>query len=267
MTMLAAPAQDLDFMQFVSKLKAKSGIDLSQYKENQMRRRLNSLKDNRGYRTFGEFFQGMMSDRELYEEFLDHMTINVSEFYRNAKRWEVLEQKVVPDLLAQSRSLKCWSAACSTGDEPYSLAMVLLGRLKRHEFEILATDIDKGAIGKAKAGLYPAQSVKEAPKAALNKYFTMTGTQYEVSDEVKKCVTFKQHNLLSDPYDSNFDLIVCRNVLIYFTDEAKDAIFQKFSKSLKPGGYLFIGGTEQIFQPAKYQLEPADTFFYRKIAK
>jgi chemotaxis protein methyltransferase CheR len=262
---MAMAVQDLDFEQFTTKLKAKAGIDLSLYKENQMKRRLNSLKENKGYRSFGEFFEAICRDEQLYEEFLDHMTINVSEFYRNAKRWEVLEQKIIPELAAHNGNIKCWSAACSTGDEPYTLVMLLNNMLGRRNVQVLATDIDMGAIKKAKEGVYTTHSVKEVPKPILNKYFTMSGPAYRVSDDVKKCVTFKQHNLLADPYEQNFDLIICRNVLIYFTEEAKDEIFMKFSKSLRKGGYLFIGGTEQIFQPAKYNLESTDTFFYRKL--
>lgn len=262
---MAILEQDLDFDQFVAKLKAKTGIDLAMYKENQMKRRLNGLRENKGYRTFADFYKGMTANPALYEEFLDHMTINVSEFYRNAKRWEVLERKIVPDLLTRSGSIKCWSAACSTGDEPYTLVMLLANLLPKHRFHVLATDIDMGAIRKAQEGVYSAQSVREVPGPALKRYFTASGGAYRIQEEVKKSVTFKKHNLLADPYEQNFDLIVCRNVLIYFTDEAKDEIFRKFSKSLKKGGCLFIGGTEQIFQPSLYGLESSDTFFYRKL--
>ncbi len=258
-------AQDRDYTQFVSKIKIRTGIDLSCYKESQMRRRLTSMKDNRGYRTFGDFYQAIQQDNKLYEQLLEHMTINVSEFYRNVKRWEVLERAIMPELLARSRSIRCWSAACSTGDEPYTLVMMLAKKFKMSDIHILATDIDQAAIRKAKEGVYPAQSVKEVPRPLLGRYFKMQGSFFAIADEIKRCVTFKRHNLLADAYETNFDLIVCRNVLIYFTDEAKDAIIQKFSRSLKQGGYLFVGGTEQIFNAARYRLEPADTFFYRKI--
>lgn len=257
-------AQDVDFNLFVSKLKAKTGIDLSQYKEQQMKRRLSHLRDSKGYKTFGEFFQAVSQDAKLCDQLLDHMTINVSEFFRNSKRWEVLAHKLVPELIARSGSIKCWSAACSTGDEPYTLAMLLMERLQRRQFQVLATDIDKSALKKAMAGIYPASSLREVPKAYRDRYFQAAGSSYAVADNVKSCVTFKQHNLLADAYDTQFDLIVCRNVLIYFTDEAKDGIFKRFSQSLKKGGYLFVGGTEQIFQPGMYDLESVDTFFYRK---
>ena len=114
-----------DYEIFVEKVKRKTGIDLALYKEAQMKRRLASLYEKKGFRSFVEFYNAMESNRELMDEFLDRMTINVSEFYRNGKRWDVLEQKIFPRLLKESSRLKVWSAACSTGEEPYSLAMVL----------------------------------------------------------------------------------------------------------------------------------------------
>ncbi len=114
-----------DYIDFILKIKKKTGIDLSLYKEAQMKRRLTSLYEKRGFRNFLDYYAAIHNDNELLNEFLDRMTINVSEFYRNAQRWEVLENKIFPMLLAKNRKLKIWSAACSTGEEPYSLAMVL----------------------------------------------------------------------------------------------------------------------------------------------
>ncbi|MEF2968985.1 protein-glutamate O-methyltransferase CheR [Paenibacillus sp. M1] len=256
--------KDQDFERFVQLFKTKSGIDLALYKEQQMKRRLGSLKERKGFSTFVDFYQAFDARPELYAELLDQMTINVSEFFRNPQRWEVLAKRVIPELLARSPKLKCWSAACSTGEEPYSIAMVLSEFMELKDIGLLATDLDQNAIAKAKIGNYQATAVKDVPKAHLAHFFTKQGERYLISDEVKRCVHFKRHNLLSDPFDTQFDLIVCRNVLIYFTDEAKDLIFAKFSQALKPGGYLFIGGTEQIFQPQQYGLESTDTFFYRK---
>ena len=95
--------------------------------------------------------------------------------------------------------------------------------------------------------------------------FEQEGSFYRVKDEIKRCVTFKKHNLLNDSYDGNYDLIVCRNVMIYFTEEAKDQIYNNFSKALRKDGVLFVGSTEQIFNPARYEFDVEDTFFYRKI--
>jgi chemotaxis protein methyltransferase CheR len=253
-----------DYNQFIQNIKRKTGIDLSLYKEAQMKRRLVSLYEKKGYQNFNEFFIAINNSQELLNEFLDRMTINVSEFYRNGKRWDILDRTIFPKLLEKNKSLKIWSAACSTGEEPYSIAMVLSKHVPLERISILATDLDENAIQRAKLGIYPDRSVAEVPKDMLTKYFIKDGNSYKVKDEIKRTVTFKKHNLLNDPYGSNFDLIVCRNVMIYFTEEAKEIIYSNFSKSLRKDGILFVGSTEQIFTPTRYQFESEETFFYRK---
>ncbi len=254
-----------DYEQFIEKIKRKTRIDLSLYKEAQMKRRLTSLYEKRGYHNFIEYFDAIDRDPALLDEFLDRMTINVSEFYRNGQRWKVLQDKIFPQLLEKNKRLKIWSAACSTGEEPYSLAMVLSNHVPLRDISIQATDLDKGVIEQAKVGLYGARSIKEVPKDVVDRYFIKEGTHYQVVDEIKRTVTFRQHNLLEDRYEPNHDLIVCRNVMIYFTEEAKDQIYHNFSKALKIGGVLFVGSTEQIFNPEQYGFEVVDTFFYKKV--
>ncbi|MGX9133832.1 CheR family methyltransferase [Rummeliibacillus sp. JY-2-4R] len=254
-----------DYEEFIANVKRKTGIDLSLYKEAQMKRRLTSLYEKRGFKSFYEFFKGIEKDHKLLDEFLDRMTINVSEFYRNGKRWEVLQNKIFPRLLQSNKRLKIWSAACSTGEEPYTLAMVLSNFIPLSQISILATDLDETAIDMAKIGSYHERSLAEVPLSIKTKYFEHNGLYFNVKDEIKRTVTFKKHNLLKDPYDTNFDLIVCRNVMIYFTEEAKDQIYRNFSNSLHPEGVLFVGSTEQIFNPSKYSFDIEDTFFYKKI--
>lgn len=229
-----------------------------------MKRRLTSLRLKRGHNTFASYFDVISKDQELFYEFLDRVTINVSEFFRNAGRWEVLENKILPRLHRESRRLKCWSAACSTGEEPYTLSLVLTRKQLIRESSILATDIDEGAIAKAKQGVYTDRSLQECPKDIKDKYFIKDSLTYRITPEIKNTVTFKKHNLLADSFDSGYDLIICRNVMIYFTEEAKHQLYQKFSRALRPGGVLFVGSTEQIFQPQQYKFETEDTFFYRK---
>ncbi|WCN36707.1 CheR family methyltransferase [Aneurinibacillus uraniidurans] len=257
--------EDRDFIQFIANVKRKTGIDLALYKEAQMKRRLTSLRVKRGYNSFDAFFEGMMKNQELFDEFLDRMTINVSEFFRNPSRWQVLESKIIPRLQKEKGKIKCWSAACSTGEEPYSLAMLLSKFMPLHEIDIQATDLDEGAIAKAKRGVYTDRSLQDAPKDLVAKYFRKDGVMYEMSDDIKRLIKFKRHNMLADSFDHNFDLIICRNVMIYFTEEAKNELYHKFAAALRPGGVLFVGSTEQIFQPQQYGFEPEDTFFYRKM--
>lgn len=253
-----------DYKQFIEKVKRKTGIDLGLYKEAQMKRRLTSLYEKRGFHSFEEYFQGISQDKQLLAEFLDRMTINVSEFYRNGKRWEVLEKKLLPQILKKTSRPKIWSAACSTGEEPYTIAMILSKFMPLSQIKILATDIDENVIERAKKGLYSERSLNEVPEDMKRKYFKQDGSFYQISDEIIRTVIFKKHNLLADPFGGPYDLIVCRNVLIYFTEEAKDELYRKFSKALAPGGIFFVGSTEQIFNPSKYGFETVDTFFYMK---
>ena len=119
-------------------------------------------------------------------------------------------------------------------------------------------------IAKAKAGLYSEKSIAGVPADLKKKFFTKIGPSYQISEEVKDRVEFKEHNLLKDTYQTDYHLIVCRNVLIYFTEEAKDEVFRKFQKSLKPGGYLFIGSTEQIINHREVGFERKNSFFYQR---
>jgi chemotaxis protein methyltransferase CheR len=257
---------DLDFTGFVRNFKQLTGIDLALYKEAQMKRRLTTLRQRRGYDSFAAYFPAVTKDKELLAELLDRMTINVSEFWRNPNRWEVLESKFIPDMLTHSKRIKCWSAACSTGEEPYSLAMILARRGLLAEARLFATDIDENALAKARMGVYHERSLKDVPKPYIDAYFTRQGESAAVPDELKRAITFQKGNLLTDPFDTGFDLIICRNVMIYFTEDAKALLYQKFAGALRPGGILFVGSTEQIFSPAQYGLISADTFFYRKMS-
>lgn len=242
-----------------------TGIDLRKYKRPQMQRRLTALRDKLGYKDFKSYFEALTKNESLFHEFLDRMTINVSEFFRNSNRWEVLQKRAIPEFLAKNRKIRVWSAACSTGEEPYTLAMILNQFLPLAEVKVLATDIDDNAINKAKYGIYHQRSLQFVPPEFLKKYFRpLENGLYAVNDDLKSCVTFKKHNLLEDKFESDFDLIVCRNVIIYFTEPAKDILYTKFSGALRSGGILFVGSTEQIFNPAGYQLNTYDTFFYQK---
>lgn len=257
--------EDWDFLQFIQNIKVRTGIDLSLYKEPQMKRRLTSLRLRRGYDDFTSFYQALRKNRELYDEFLDRMTINVSEFFRNQDRWKALEDNILPRLHSDNKSLKCWSAACSTGEEPYSLAMILNKHGLLDSAEILATDIDKNALEKAQKGIYLERAVQSIPEDFYQAFFKKEGNMSIISARLREKVQFKNHNLLANPYGTDFDLIICRNVMIYFTEEAKQKLYTQFSRALRPGGILFVGSTEQIFRPQQYNLEPIDTFFYRRV--
>lgn len=253
-----------DYEQFIFNIKKKTGIDLSLYKEPQMKRRLTSLYQKRHASSFMDFYRVLCEKDELLQEFLDRFTINVSEFYRNGSKWVELEKQILVPMLQKKHSLKIWSAACSTGEEPYTIAMILAQFLPLKSIRILATDIDETVLKKARKGVYGERELQELPLHMKTKYFTYREGLYYISEDIKNTVVFKKHDLLQDPFQSNYDLIVCRNVLIYFTDVAKHALYEKMSQSLKKGGVLFIGSTEQIFNTSSYGLTCSRPFFYRK---
>jgi len=258
------PMPIMDYEGFKKEIYKMSGIDLGLYKEKQMKRRLDSLISKNGFSDYATYVRELKINEKLYKEFINFMTINVSEFYRNPDQWVKLRTIILPMLLKNNKDLRIWSAACSSGDEPYTLVMVLNEFLPLDKIKILATDIDKEILEKAKKGEYIEKSIANLPEAYKKKYFNVEGSIYKVKDEVKRCVDFKYHNLLSDPYPLNCDLILCRNVLIYFTEEAKNEIYKKFNNSLKVGGVLFVGSTEQIIMYNKFNFRSIQTFFYQK---
>lgn len=240
-------------------------IDLNYYKEKQMRRRIDTLANKNGAKSYEEYTQMIKSDKEKFEQFVNFLTINVSEFYRNPDQWKLMDQQVIPKLIKEQRKpIKIWSAACSTGDEPYSLAMAFSKHVPLSDIKILATDIDKQVIEHAKVGLYSEKSIAGVPADLKKKYFTQIGNSYQISDDIKRCVTFKEHNLLKDVYPKDYDLILCRNVVIYFTDEAKDMIYKNFYGSLKSKGVLFIGSTEQISNYKDLGYNRMSSFYFEK---
>ncbi len=245
-----------------------TNINLDLYKERQMKRRIESLISRKGFKGFEDFYKGMKQDVELLHTFVTYLTINVSQFYRNPAQWENFDKEIVPYLIQNSedKKISIWSAACSTGDEPYTIAMILAKHLPLTNISITATDIDDEVLKFAKEGIYSERSLVDLPKEYLDKHFAkISDGQYKISDDIKHCITFKKHNLLEDRYFTNMDMIVCRNVVIYFTDEAKDEVYKKFNQSLKKDGILFIGSTEQILKSKEVGFDILKTFFYKKI--
>ena len=254
-----------DYEYFKKEIFKLTSIDLNSYKEKQMKRRIDNLITKNKITGYDNYVNSLKTDKALFDEFINYITINVSEFYRNPDQWAYMDKTVIPKLIERfGTRLKIWSAACSTGDEPYSLVMALSRHIPLNQIKITATDLDKTVIAKAKVGLYDAKSISGVPDDLKKKYFTQVGPSYNISDEIKKCVTFTEHNLLKDRYDTNYDMIVCRNVLIYFTDEAKDEVFRKFFASLKSGGFLFIGSTEQIVNYKDMGYVRENSFYYGK---
>ena len=240
-------------------------IDLNLYKEKQMKRRIDTLILRHHLDGYESFVRLIKNDPDILEEFVNYLTINVSEFYRNPDQWRILDDEVIPTLMTRFENIKIWSAACSTGDEPYTLAMVFAKHLSKSKFSIYATDLDKQVIKEAQLGEYSEKSLAGLPKEYFNAYFTKNAdSNYTVDVSLKKLIKYERHNLLKDPFPKNLSLIVCRNVLIYFTEEAKDKIFEQFYESLAPGGILFLGATEQMMNYKQIGFIRKASFFFEK---
>lgn len=255
-----------DYENFKKDVYQLTNINLSLYKERQMKRRIESLMKRKGYNTFDTYFAAMKKDEALLRAFVSYLTINVSEFYRNPKQWELFEKDIIPYLEKRfGKQINIWSAACSTGDEPYTIAMILARYFPLKQIHIYATDIDEDVLNFAKEGVYSERSLERLPKDLLQKHFIKQGKEYQIKSDVKSCVEFRKHNLLEDKFPSGMHMIVCRNVVIYFTDEAKDGVYERFHKSLSKEGILFIGSTEQIIRAKEIGFESVDSFFYKKV--
>ncbi len=255
-----------DYEYFKSEVYKLTKIDLSAYKEKQMKRRIDTLIMRHKIKGYENFVVKLKEDPSVLEEFVSYLTINVSEFYRNPEQWEILEKQVLPLLEERfGNNIKIWSAACSTGDEPYTISMLFSEHMKQTDYSIYASDLDKTVLAVAQKGVYAKKSLLGLPSKYKDKYFkAIDAEDFSVDPSLKRTIKFERHNLLLDPFPKNLSLIVCRNVLIYFTEEAKNEIFKKFYQSLAPGGVLFLGATEQIMDYRDIGYIRKASFFFEK---
>jgi chemotaxis protein methyltransferase CheR len=255
----------MEFEEFKSRVARELKLDLNSYKDTQLRRRINTLMVRRKIESYEAYFQMISRDRRAFSDFVDYLTINVTEFFRDVKAFHKLEKMIFPELLAVNPTLKIWSAACSNGAEPYSVAIILneLTPGKRHWIE--ATDLDPNVLQRAVRGEYPAELLRNVPATRRERYFRSENGRYILDPEIKKRVVFRRHDLLADPYRPGYDLIICRNVQIYFTKEAQWRVNSRFSRALRPGGVLFLGASETIFKASELGLERIAISFYRRV--
>ena len=255
----------MDFANFRDRIYKDFKLNLNAYKENQLKRRLDGLMTKKKVPAgdYAGFLKMLTTDKQAYLDFLDTVTINVSEFFRDKPIFAVLEDKILPPLAGKG-VLKIWSAACSVGCEAYSMAIILneLSPGKRHQIE--ATDLDRNILQAANKAVYTKEQVRNVSNERVLKYFKKEGDMYHLDAKIKNMVNFRQHDLLTDPYNQGYDIIACRNVMIYFTKEAQDILNNKFIKALKPGGVLFIGASEMIFNAKELGLEKVASCYYRR---
>lgn len=252
------------YEEFIKAFHPKSGLDLKFYKQNQMQRRILSFMNSHGHSTYEPFLKALSVDPVLYDAFFKHLTINVSQFFRDTNQWKTLRETIFPLLLQSNNPLKLWSAGCSGGQEPYSLALTLMNYFSAAKFTVLGSDIDLNVIKQAKDGIYKQNDFASTPPEILLKYFTPLDMGYQIKDSVKRQVAFQHQNLLTERFQAGYDIIACRNVVIYFTDKAKEILYKKFTASLRPGGILFTGNTEHLFGMNQLGLKSISPFFYQK---
>lgn len=214
--------------------------------------------------TYDQYLNLIKTNSQKYKEFVNKLTINVSEFFRNPERFMELWHKILPELINNNSNLRIWSAGCSNGAEPFSIAIIIEELGASGKVQIFGTDIDQAILAKAREGVYEYNDLKNLPPDLVAKYFELKNHRYYLANIIKNRVEFLHHNLLKDPFLSSFDLIICRNVVIYFTEEAKKVLYGKFFDSLKPGGYLLVGGTEPLLNYRQMGFINCTPSFYKK---
>ena len=258
-----------EYNTFKKKIQDLTGIDLNAYKY-QIHRRIHMLMQRWGEKTYEGYYKTISTNPDKLREFLDYLTINVTEFFRNANRWWELKDKIIPEMYKElgHQRVKFWSAGCSSGEEPYSLAILALETKVATPQPVLAADIDQGVLAKAQAGIYQKKQIANTPKDWVSKYFAdADANTVKVNKIVKDKVKFKHMNLIKDRFETGFDLILCRNVVIYFEQDTKSELYKKFLDALRPGGYLMTGATEQIFDYKIIGFESVGPFLYRRPKK
>lgn len=253
-----------DFIFFYNWVHANIGIDLNGYKESQLQRRIYTVMRSAGAATLQEYSKLISKDEKIKRAFLDYITINVTEFFRNKEIFDEFESVMMNLLIPKFKSIKIWSAACSIGAEPYSIA-IILDKNNIANNKIVATDIDDTILKKAQIGAFKDHEIKNLNKDILTKYFTQVDASYLINEKIKKMVAFKKHDLILDNYDKGFHAVVCRNVAIYFKNETKNEIYRKINDSLVTGGVFFTGATESIYNPKDFGFKKLSTFIYEKI--
>jgi chemotaxis protein methyltransferase CheR len=253
-----------DFLQFCGGFRRLTGIDLTQYKRRQMERRVRTFADRRAP-DLARYLQVLSGSRDELNDFLDRVTINVSQLWRNPEQWDILAKVVAG--LAETGTLRAWSAGCSYGAEAYTLAAIGREVAPNARLEIVGTDIDKRMVARAREGRFTIDDARSAPPAQLRRWFDREPDGWRAKPELRMLTRFDTGDLLNDPMPpARFDLVLCRNVVIYFTEPVRDALHHRLAESLRPGGYLMVGSSERVAEPRAIGLDSPAPFIYRKVA-
>jgi PAS domain S-box-containing protein len=252
----------------------RSGIDFSTYKPATIQRRVHGRMSATARSTLADYAAFVESDPDEYARLVNNLLIKVTEFFRDQRLFDYLRDHALPELIAEARredrELRIWSAGCSTGEEAYSLAIVVAealgGDLSRPDIRIFATDIDGAAIGFARRGIYPAASLSGLPPGTRDRYFVQSEGGFEVAKSLRALMIFGQHDLAERAPFPRIDLLLCRNVLIYFSVAMQKTALETFAFSLRPGGRLVLGTSESVMAlPEPFEQEHARLRIFRRL--
>ncbi len=254
-----------DFEEFKEQFKKRTSLDLNSYKQRQMERRIRQLMEREGCPGFYDFYRYLVDSDEAMNHFLTYLTINTSGFFRDEHVYDKLQHHVLPELLRQHSHINIWSAGCSNGEEPYTVAIILEELNALDRASIWASDFDRKALERAQKGVYNSRQVEKVPPRSLQRSFSIEGDNYTIHSRFKKNITFQHQNLLKTfGKMREMHLIFCRNVFIYFKSDVQTDIIERFVNLLVPGGYLVIGCAEYISEAEKFNLERVFSAVYRK---
>ena len=245
---------DADFEKYRAFIYAESGITFTPANRSILESRLKERLREKGVDTVGAYYNTILSDKEELKGFLDSITTNLTRFFRNQPHFDALEKFVIPELINtikkgnSSSPIRIWSAGCSTGEEPYTIAMLLSEILPSPwKYDILASDLSLKCLMTAKEGFYSDSKIVGIPDNYLAKYFEKVDGGYKVRPDIQSKIKFDYHNLKNDSGQRGFDVVFCRNVIIYFDEAAQTAVMNRFWDAMATKSYLFIGHSESLF--------------------
>ena len=254
-----------------TQVRARTGHDFSQYKRSTVLRRIARRMQLNHVETLPDYLDLLRDDRRESVEFFNDLLITVTEFFRDREVFDALRDRVIPRLFegkTEADKVRVWSVGCSTGEEAYSLAMLLMeesgGRATHPQIQVFASDLHERSLTTAREGVYPQEIEGDVSESRLRRFFTKEDNQYRIRREVRETVVFAPHNLLGDPPFSHMDLIVCRNLLIYLQRDVQEDVMSLFHYALEPGGLMLLGTSESIARSDLFVAEDASACLFRR---
>lgn len=264
---------DEDFEQVREILLQSRGFDLGMYKDRCVKRRIAGRVRALGFSTAAPYVSALRRSEAEIDTLLAALTIHVSQFFRNPSTFAMLERRILPELVERAgsggrRRIRLWSVGCASGEEPYSLAL-LADDLDAAgvDVQILATDVSAPILGRAREALFDPQRLLEVPATVRERYFEPEGKNFRLRADIRAMVRFERHNILSGPEYPEADLILCRNVLIYFSRAEQEKILARFSRALPLGGFLVLGRAETLLGSVRRRFEaecPEERIYRRR---